>query len=422
MKVRLRPTVRLRLTLVYGGLFLACGAVLLLLNYGLVRSNLPAGPTFREIVPADPDAPVLPPQVDGPDGDIERVLRREAEEFRDATLNELVVQSSVALGIVAVVSVALGWLVAGRVLRPLKDITATARRLSDENLHERIALAGPRDELKELADTFDGMLTRLETAFDSQRRFIANASHELRTPLAIEQTMLEVALADPHPTVEKLQAVAEKVYGVSRRNQRLIESLLLLARSARDPEDPEAVDLAGAANEAIGHLSAETERRHITVSTSLDPGWVEGDRPLLERMVANLVENAARHNVEGGWVRVTTGTERARVRLQVANSGMPLPTEAAETLFEPFRRFSRDRTRSDQGVGLGLSIVKTVVTTHGGTVSARALDEGGLEVEVILPALAEGSELHTRHRRPSRPSVATDSQPEPQLGQRPVQT
>ncbi len=386
--MRLRPTVRLRLTLVYGGLFLAAGAILLLINYGLVRSNLPA-PAFQEIVPADAELHLPFPPVEAPDAEIDRVLREEAERFRQATLNELLVQSVITLAIMAVVSVGLGWLVAGRVLRPLKDITTTARRLSEENLHERIGLAGPPDELKELADTFDAMLARLETAFDSQRRFIANASHELRTPLAIEQTMLEVALADPDPSVEKLQAVAEKVYGVSRRNQRLIESLLLLARSAREVEAPEAVDLGAAASAAVAQQRAEIEHRGIALTATLDPAWVDGDRPLLERMVANLVENAIRHNVDGGWVRITTGTDGVRARVQVANSGVPLPANAVDALFEPFRRFAGDRTGSDRGVGLGLSIVKTVVTTHGGEVAARPLEEGGLEVEVTLPQRSE---------------------------------
>jgi signal transduction histidine kinase len=191
--VALRPTVRLRLTLVYGGLFLAAGTVLLVINYGLVRSNLPAVPSFQEIVPVEAEVTIPFPPAEPPDQEIDRALQEEANRFREATLNALLVQSAIALAIMALVSVGLGWLVAGRVLRPLKNITTTARRLSEENLHERIALAGPSDELKELADTFDAMLARLETAFDSQRRFIANASHELRTPLAIEQTMLEEA-------------------------------------------------------------------------------------------------------------------------------------------------------------------------------------------------------------------------------------
>ncbi len=393
--MRLRPTIRLRLTLVYGGLFLAAGTVLLVVNYGLVRNNLPM-PTFQEIVPAEPGVEVtLPfPPDEAPHEEIDRALQEEAERFRNATLNELVVQSAVALGIMAVASVALGWLVAGRVLQPLKDITTTARRLSEENLHERIGLSGPPDELKELADTFDAMLARLEAAFDAQRRFIANASHELRTPLAIEQTLLEVALADPDPSVEKLQAAAEKVYGVSRRSQRLIESLLLLARSAREVEAADAVDLAAAFNEAIAQLGAEIEQRRLSFTTNLEPAWTVGDRPLLERMVANLVENAVRHNAEGGWVQVTTGTDGHDVRVHVANSGGRLPPEAVDALFEPFRRFSGDRTGSDRGVGLGLSIVKTVVTTHGGRISARPLAEGGLEVEVTLPRpAAEGAEV-----------------------------
>jgi signal transduction histidine kinase len=383
--VALRPTVRLRLTLVCGGLFLAAGTVLLVINYGLVRSNLPAVPAFQEIVPVEAEVTIPFPPAEPPDQEIDRALQQEAERFREATLNELLVQSAIALAIMAFVSVGLGWLVAGRVLRPLKSITTTARRLSEENLHERIGLAGPSDELKELADTFDAMLARLEAAFDSQRRFIANASHELRTPLAIEQTMLEVALADPDPSVEKLQAVAEKVHGVSQRNQRLIESLLLLARSAREVEFREPVELAAVVRETVAQRRADSDQRDITVTTVGEPAWVAGDRPLLEHMVANLVENALRHNVDAGWIHISTGTDGPLAHLRVANSGPKVPVAAVAPLFEPFRRFSRDRTGSDRGVGLGLSIVKTIVVTHGGEVSARALEAGGLEVRVTLP-------------------------------------
>ena len=399
----LRPTVRLRLTLVYGGLFLAAGTVLLVINYGLVRRNLPAVPAFQEIVPVEAEVTIPFPPAGPPDPEIDRALQQEAERFQEATLNALLVQSAIALVIMAFVSVGLGWLVAGRVLRPLKNITTTARRLSEENLHERIGLVGPSDELKELADTFDAMLARLEAAFDSQRRFIANASHELRTPLAIEQTMLEVALADPDPSVEKLQAVVEKVHGVSQRNQRLIESLLLLARSVREVEAREPVELAAVVSEAVAQRTADSDRRDITVTMVGERAWVAGDRPLLEHMVANLVENALRHNVEGGWVHVSTGTDGSLVHLRVANSGPKLPVEAVPPLFEPFRRFSRDRTGSDRGVGLGLSIVKTVVTTHGGDISARALEAGGLDVRVTLPrshpARTEpvGEALEVRH-------------------------
>lgn len=381
----LRPTVRLRLTFVYGGLFLAAGTVLLIMNYGLVRNNLPSVPAFQEIIPVEAEVTVPSPPTEPPDQEIDRALQQEARRFREATLDELVVQSVIALALMVVVSVGLGWLMAGRVLRPLTNITTTARRLSEENLHERIALGGPSDELKELADTFDAMLARLEAAFDSQRRFIANASHELRTPLAIEQTMLEVALDDPEPTVEKFQAVAQKVHGVSQRNQRLIESLLLLARSAREVESAEPVELAAVVGEAVAQRRADSDRRDITVTAVGQPAWVAGDRPLVEHMVANLVENALRHNVDGGWVHISIGTEGPLAQLRVANSGPRLPVEAVAPLFEPFRRFSGDRTGSDRGVGLGLSIVKTVVTTHGGEVSARALEAGGLEVRVTLP-------------------------------------
>ena len=392
-----RPSVRLRLTLVYGSLFLVAGAVLLLLNYALVRSNLPSpdmdvqglGPTEALL----PGPELEPLQGIGDEASQERAetFRRRAERFRQQTLDQLVVQSGIALGVMSVASLGLGWLMAGRVLRPLKEITATAQRLSEENLHERIDLGGPDDELKELADTFDAMLARLDAAFDAQRRFIANASHELRTPLAIEQAMIEVALADPDADVDALRALAEKVHRVSARNQRLTESLLLLARSERAVESSEVVDLARAATEALAQVDADRGARRLAVRTALAPAPVCGDRALLERMVANLVENAVRHNHDDGWLRVATGVEGNRVVLAVSNSGSLLPPEAVDALFEPFRRFQGDRTRSDQGAGLGLSIVRAVVDAHGGEVAGRALAEGGLEITVRLPRHADGA-------------------------------
>ncbi len=386
-----RPSVRLRLTLVYGGLFVAGGAVLLLLNYALVRNNLPSPAVqFSGVGPPGGSVPGLEPApVDGIGDEASEeqaeVFRLRAERFRQQTLDQLVIQSGIALGVMAVASVGLGWLVAGRVLRPLKDITATARRLSEENLHERIGLAGPSDELKELADTFDAMLGRLEAAFDSQRRFIANASHELRTPLAIEQTMIEVALADPDASVDSLRALAEKVHRVSSRNQRLTESLLLLARSERAVEDPEPVDLAQAAAEALVQFQDGRRELGLRSESVLDHAPAYGNRALLEGMVANLVENAIRHNHRDGWIRVASSANERQVELEVSNSGGVLPAEAVESLFEPFRRFEGDRTRSDRGTGLGLSIVRAIAEAHGGEVEARALADGGLRVSVRLP-------------------------------------
>jgi hypothetical protein len=301
-------------------------------------------------------------------------------------MSQLLTQSGIALGLMALASVGLGWLVAGRVLRPLQAITATARRLEGSTLHERINLQGPEDELKELADTFDQMLARLDTAFETQRRFVANASHELRTPLAIARTEVDVALADPEASPAELRAMAERVREASERSERLIEGLLTLARSERRLRAGEPVDLSLAAAEALSVARPEAERLGLRVSSVLGGAPVAGDRALLERLVANLVENAVRHNLAGGWLEVDTGLAGGRAVARVANGGRPIPPDQVAGLFEPFRRLGGDRTGSDRGAGLGLSIVRSVAAAHGGTAGARALPGGGLEVTVEVPA------------------------------------
>jgi signal transduction histidine kinase len=404
-------SVRLKLALVYGGLFLLAGAGLLAVNYALVSSRfeLPFGTRIER-----PDAAgrALPEVLrDGPGGLLVRVspdgdqfvasaateaeilaAREELEAIRGrlraAALNQLLTQSGVALAVMALVSVGLGWLVAGRVLRPLSAITATARRLEGSTLHERINLEGPQDELKELADTFDQMLGRLDAAFETQRRFVANASHELRTPLAIARTEVDVALADPDTDRAELRAMAGRVLEANQRSERLIEGLLTLARSERQLRASEPLDLAMAAADALDAAAPEVGRLGLRVSRVLGAAPVAGDRALLERLVANLVENAVRHNRPGGWVEVDTGRAGPRSLVRVANGGPPIPPDQVASLFEPFRRLDPDRTGSDRGAGLGLSIVRSVATAHGGTATATALPDGGLEVGVELPVAA----------------------------------
>jgi signal transduction histidine kinase len=329
-----RASVRLQLTLVYGGLFLLDGAGLLAVNYALVRSHfsLPFDtkvqaplPTPGEPVPAAGRTVVFLGSAPGSDRLVVNVrdmadLKRVRRQLETAALNQIAAQSGAALAVMALVSIGLGWLVAGRVLRPLAAITATARRLEGSTLHECLHFQGPQDELKELADTFDQMLGRLDAAFETQRRFVANASHELRTPLAIARTEV-----DPDTAPDELRAMAGRVLEANQRSERLIEGLLTLARSERQLRAREPVDLAVAAADALEVAAREVERLGLRVSRMLGAAPVAGDRALLERLVANLVENAVRHNRPGGWVEVDTGRAGPLAVVRVANGGPPIP-------------------------------------------------------------------------------------------------
>ncbi len=315
-----------------------------------------------------------------------QAIERFESALQTETLDRLVVQSAWALGLMALGSVGLGWVMAGRVLRPLQHITGAARRLSEENLHERIALEGPDDELKELADTFDSMLARLDAAFDAQRRFAANAAHELRTPMAIVRTEVDVALADPDASVDELRAMGAEVLRAIDRTRGLLDGLLVLARSDRGIELRHPVDLAEVAAGAAGQVAGDAEAGGRTVSLDVARAPVRGDPSLLQRLGDNLLDNAVRHNEPGGWVTVRTGQTSGRSRLVVANGGPVVDPAEVEALFEPFRRGTAERTGSVAGAGLGLSIVRSVATAHGGTATATARPEGGLEVTVELPA------------------------------------
>jgi signal transduction histidine kinase len=387
------PTIRLRLTVLYGLVFLITGAVLLTIGYALVRHNIGGGQfrlRFRGInLPA-----ALLPQFGSTPRDF--ALAREVhDQLVDDALHRLLVEYLFALGAMTMVSVGAGWLLAGRALRPLRDITATARRVSGENLGERISLSGPADELKELADTFDGMLGRLDGAFESQRRFVANASHELRTPLAIMRTEVDVALADSDASADELRRMGEAVRETVDRCERLIESLLMLARSEAASGREESVDLAGLAGDCITDLMARSQDAQVRVEDDLEPAWVRGEPGLLERMIANLLDNGIRHNERGGFLQVCTRSRNGGVELLVRNGGTRIDPEEARTLTEPFRRLDR----SYGGFGLGLSIVRSVAEVHGGTTEVVAPEAGGLEVRVQLPALETDAGQAERARR-----------------------
>ncbi len=386
-----RRTVRLKLTLLYGALFLACGAALLAITYVLVEHRLPVaiavqGQTtvggsvkeFCALSGTDPATAQLP--VTG--------CTSLVNQERNTELNQLLEQSAIALAIMTVVSIGLGWLVAGRVLRPLRTITTAARRISARNLHQRLALDGPDDELSELGKTFNGLLARLEGSFAAQRQFVANASHELRTPLARQRTLVEVALRDPDPTVGSLQAVCERVLATGEEQERLIEALLPLARSQRGLDRREPLDLAVVAGDATAASAAGAQSRGLRVHSTLTEAPALGDPRLAERLAANLVDNAVRHNVSGGWVEVVTGMRAGRGILSVANTGPVIAPEKVDMLFQPFGRLE-DRVGRD-GLGLGLSIVTAIAAAHDADLRARPLPGGGLEVEVHFPRLPDG--------------------------------
>jgi signal transduction histidine kinase len=404
----MRLSIRTRLALLYGGVFFAMGLVLMAISFAIVDHSLSppvaTGNVIRYLSTQGP-AGVPPPL---PPGELAKPVQivitqgREAgstdvpvvglqgllSDFRVQTLKDILWRWAAVVALMAVAAGAFGWLLAGRMLQPLRDITGAARRLSVANLHERIALEGPRDELKELADTFDGMLGRLDGAFASQRRFVANASHELRTPLAIMRAQVDVALADPDVTRTELLATSRVVRDAVDRCERLLDGLLVLARSDRGLDAAEPVDLAESAARALDLVSAAAAERGIQLRSTLGSALVRGDSALLDRLVANLVENAVTYNASPGWVEVTTANGGPTASVRVTNTGPPVPPERVPRLFEPFQRLSRERTGSGRGAGLGLSIVRSVAHAHGGEVRARARAEGGLAVEVELPVPA----------------------------------
>jgi len=397
-----RRTVRLRLTMVYGGLFLLSGTALLGITYLLVSQHLPTGPVTGGASIGSPPPPGVAsgaeifvragsgscPLLTAPFGTPAQVAARAQKclsQQRALEMNQLLTESGLALAIMTVVSVGLGWLVAGRVLRKLRTITATARSISASNLHARLALDGPDDEMRELGDTFDALLARLEAAFDAQRQFVANASHELRTPLARQRTLIEVALADPEPSIDALQDACSRVLATGEQQERLIEALLTLARSQRGLDRREPVDLAVLTGEVVLARRAEAELRAISVTASLGPALALGDARLAERLVANLVDNALRHNVAPGTIEVSTGTCADHAVVSVSNTGPLIPPGDLARLVLPFQRSGADRTSIRDGLGLGLSIVAAIAEAHGAWLRANALPSGGLAVQVGFP-------------------------------------
>ncbi len=308
-----------------------------------------------------------------------------ASQQQSADMARLLAVSWLALAVSAVASAFLGWFAAGRVLRPLRQMTSTAQVISAGNLHQRLALTGPDDEFKQLGDTIDDLLARLEAAFGAQRRFVANAAHELRTPLTLERTLLQVALADPNASAARLRAACEELLVSGRNQERLLEALLTLATSERGLEHRDAFDLARLAEGAADGARAEIERRRLQLTLMLAPAPVRGDRALIERLIANLLDNAVDHNRDAGWVQVMTGADSERALLRVANSGPAISPTEVERLFEPFQRADGARTATNGHYGLGLSIARAIVVAHDGEIDAAPELGGGLVVTVSLP-------------------------------------
>jgi signal transduction histidine kinase len=405
MKRWWRSTIRVRLTLLYAGAFFLAGAILVAFMYLYLGLSLDHQLTPRAASTEQLRSHEVPP------GLVDQ-LQTQFRQGRDDTLRAMLIASLVALGVIGVAAGGFGWLLAGRALRPLQDITATVRRVADRSLHERIALDGPDDEIKDLADTFDAMLERLDRAFDSQRRFVANASHELRTPLTINRTLIEVALDNPQAS-ESLRQLGTTLLAVNQRHERLIDGLLTLASSEQQLTDPIPVDLADILRRIATESQAAAQQSGVEIRTALASAPVAGDPALLERLAHNLIDNAIRYNIaEHGWVAVTSGLDDGNAQLTVENPGPTVATYEIPSLFEPFRRLATTERRAavsgNQGAGLGLSIVRSVAHAHAGDVHAIPRRDGGLTIHVRIPALPTDRRIDSPDRNPTRTSAASE--------------
>jgi signal transduction histidine kinase len=457
-----RRTARLRLTTLYGGLFLFSGAALVAITYALFerateykKPHLPKIPHAPNIQIPGPLSKALPQLAQaqyqltqgqntirlvepkgaalgvGPLGQAQAQLTQAQTQLTQAVhqvaqavhqvaqagsvqaaqrasdSHQLLVNSGIALAIVAVLAILAGWLVAGRMLRPIRTITRTARRISSTNLHERLALDGPKDELKELGDTLDDLFGRLDAAFEAQRHFVANASHELRTPLTAERTLLQVALDDPNTTIATWRSTAHEVLASSDEQARLIEALLTLASSESGLNGLETVDLPALVNATLVKLQPEIDELGIHVDKMTMPTRFGGDPLLVERLVANLLTNAVRHNVVKGRVEVVTEVQGGHAVLSVTNTGPIIRPAEVERLFQPFERLDLRRAHYKDGHGLGLSIVRAIATVHQANVSTNPLPEGGLCIRIIFPPLAESQRVAATSTQRDARSVDT---------------
>jgi len=447
-----RRTARLRLTVLYGAAFLACGAVVLVVvtylayehtahqlsadyakssaaavlnakvpvadvqqegSYDVFRLRVPVADVRQEgsydELTAALAAAQLAEKAPVPSAAQRAKLFGEAQVRVSYDVRNILIISAIALAVIAAAAAAIGWIIAGRVLRPVSTITAAARRIAATSLHERLALHGPDDELKELADTLDNLFARLEASFDAQRRFAANASHELRTPLTRERTLLQVTLANPAATTGTWQAVSHELLASNAEQERLIESLLTLASSEAGPGERKPLDLAAITSAALAVPRPWISRLGLNVRADLQPANLDGEPLLIQQLAANLIDNAVRHNIPGGDIQVATGTSNGRAVLSVSNSGPVIPPAEVDRLFQPFQRFGPRPARRDGGHGLGLSIVRAIATAHGATIGAGARPGGGLAVDVTFFPPASGPRT-----APQRPSAAMPDDPSAQ--------
>lgn len=382
-------TVRLRLTLVYGGLFLVSGAALLAVTYVLFERATTVGGSAS--VRVDAGHPVsgtilslptnsLPPKVVslGPKALGEQIKR-------SSDLHQLLVNSAVALAVVTVVALVLGWFVAGRILRPLRTMTATARRISATSLHERLDLHGPDDELKELGDTFDELLGRLERSWESQRQFVANVSHELRSPLTRLRLQADLVATDPEATVESLQAGYRAIADATEQQEELIAALLSFAKGQRGLDRHETLNLGTMVHDVLEAQCPQADQRHLRIETDLKPAMVDGDPRLIEQLVQNLVDNAIVHNIVGGHIHVATMSLGDAAVLAITNDGPIIPRTELERLFRPFERLEAGRLHRETGHGMGLAIVEAIATAHDAAITADSRPQGGLSIEIAFP-------------------------------------
>ncbi|MDQ6777405.1 MAG: HAMP domain-containing histidine kinase [Actinomycetota bacterium] len=398
-------TARMRLSLLYAGMFLVTGTLVLALVYLFTgsssaiavvpvhaRSGILISPGAGGTVAPVPPVPSVP--IPG--------FRTIVSQQHSADQSRLLAASWLALALATAASALFGWIAAGRVLRPLRTITKTARNISAGSLHQRLALAGPNDEFKQLGDTLDDLLGRLEASFEAQRRFVANASHELRTPLTLERTLIQVALADPGASAETLRSTCEELLTSGRDHERLLEGLLTLASSERGLERREQLDLARVADQVLLASRPEAEELRLLLEPALAPAPISGDRALIERLIANLTDNALHYNQPGGRVEVRTATEDGHAVLTISNSGPVIPAEEIDRLFEPFQRLGADRTAlgaGSGGHGLGLSIARAIATAHDAVIAAEPEPEGGLVVTVRFRGIDEPPGTQPRANR-----------------------